>query len=131
MMCFTVLEPFYVSHHLSAPCQGPDTAALNETEQITIAEQSCWLNSMGTKHLRASEKQHSSGHPSAMRTCAGPALPYPLGSCGGTQLGWSHHLGRCALPSPFAGHGITASMELAGALQTPSRVSVSSWAVLM
>lgn len=108
MMCFTVLEPFYVSRHLSAPCQGPDTAALNETEQITIAEQSCWLNSMGTKHSRASEKHPSSGHPSARRTCAGPALPYPLG---GTRLGWSHHLGRRAgaLPSPFAGRGITAS----------------------
>jgi len=108
-MCFTLLEPFYVSDHLSAPCQDPDTAALDATEQITIGEQSCWLNSVETKHLRASEKQHSSQHPSAVSAHTGPGPPQPLGSRGGTRLGQSWCLGCCAgaLPCPVAGHGVT------------------------
>lgn len=103
-----MVESFYVSHHLSALCQDPDTAALDETERITITEQSCWLNSMETKHLCAYEKLW---HPSAVSTCIGPALPLPLGSCGGSSLRQAHPLGHCtgALPSPFAGHGIILS----------------------
>lgn len=37
MMWFTALEPFYVSHQLSAPCQELDTAALGETEQVLLS----------------------------------------------------------------------------------------------
>lgn len=36
MMWFKALEPFYVSHQLSAPCQELDTASLSEAEQVLL-----------------------------------------------------------------------------------------------
>lgn len=76
-MCFTVLEPFYVHHRLSAPCQHPDTA---ETEQITITERSGWLTSVETERLRTPEVSASfrcerwcrSSPPSASAAMEGP-----------------------------------------------------------